>query len=354
MKSLTSHVLESVNINEGYESGILRQIFAKDKIFHKSFQTALTSDKAMAYSGTHKMYSRGGGDLTIKKSANFGFLAIDAITDDMLEKITVKDALKQKNGKGGEDYIRIWLLPDGLPAFATWGNYLIDTNFKFSDKNIYGTDKAGRWMSRGSKYEQGNDFRPNSAIGNSANTEMLMANDTFKSWVLEFVDTVYQIAISDMQYAAVKRQERQSLKQDDINTAKAAEEQRKKNKSILSIRNSCAAALKSSKNNTNREYGRHSECPILPCGVVNVKTGENKYFNILDENQIDGVMYVFNSDSGKLKYVLSSGVLFQKTKHWVFIHDQTHRYLFEGEIVDILPVPDFITKYKSGTMYVFK
>lgn len=359
MKTLTSYIAEAFEINEAYSSNILKKLFAKNPEFQKEFQKALMSDKSMAYTGTHKMYPRGGGDLNIKKSAQYGFLAIDALTDDSIEQIDVKAALRHSNRKGGDEYIRLWILPDDEVAFATWGNYLIDSNFRFSDKNMYdqSNPRIAKWVRNSIKYRNTDtQFNPTTALGKASSASMLLGGAEFKAWVTENVVKVYQIEIADMVYGATKQKQRAAVKQQEAeDIAKAAAEREEKLK-LIKTRAACKRALEECLA-ADRMTGRGSgPTPILPCGVVNVKTGQNKYFNLFDEYQIDGVMYVMNDDdSGKLKYVLSSGVLLKKAKDWDFIHDQRrNNYLFSGTIVDIIPVVDFVKKYKSGNMYVFK
>lgn len=115
---------------------------------------------------------------------------------------------------------------------------------------------------------------------------------------------------------------------------------------------------------TTREP-RSGGCPILPCGKLNLKTGKNKYFNIKDSYQINSTLEVykvidFRISEDKYKIVMTSGStpIYQIGTKVRFIHDQNHRDLFYGEMVDYIESAhseELIPLYGGSiSMYVYK
>ena len=77
-----------------------------------------------------------------------------------------------------------------------------------------------------------------------------------------------------------------------------------------------------------------SDSPILPIGNVNLKTGKSKYFNIFENG--DSTLEIWQAPVGRYyRCVITSGnsPLEEIGKHKTFIHDQTRRHLFNGELI---------------------
>jgi hypothetical protein len=115
--------------------------------------------------------------------------------------------------------------------------------------------------------------------------------------------------------------------------------------------------------------------PILPCGSLNLRTGDNKYFNVKTNGE--GTIEVWKTSGGSdkawtvgangqlndgaiYKAVITSGTkpLHEIGEHASFIHDQNHRDLFSGEMVDYISTQsceELINLYgKSMSCYVYK
>ena len=110
-----------------------------------------------------------------------------------------------------------------------------------------------------------------------------------------------------------------------------------------------------------REFRRppRNSNSILPIGVVNLKTGESKYFNIYD-TWADSYVNIFKNIKNKFVGVASagkgSGKLSQKTGG-LFHHDQSGRDLGRWQYVEEIPIKDRDTlakKYKRLSMFTYK
>lgn len=75
---------------------------------------------------------------------------------------------------------------------------------------------------------------------------------------------------------------------------------------------------------------------ILPCGRVNVKTGKFQYGEFYGFWGDDTCYEVYRTDEGKIRVVATAGTtpIVKVGQRSSFIHDQTHRYLFSGEVID--------------------
>lgn len=97
---------------------------------------------------------------------------------------------------------------------------------------------------------------------------------------------------------------------------------------------------------------------ILPCGSLNLKTGENKYFNVRENGE--SVIEVWKLRDGAIRLVITSGTspIYAIGQHERFIHDQSHRDLFNGEMIDYIEsehMEVLIPLYgKSANCYVYK
>lgn len=80
--------------------------------------------------------------------------------------------------------------------------------------------------------------------------------------------------------------------------------------------------------------------PILGLGLINLKTGRSKYFNIYDTWGEDTTYEVYQVESHKVepvyKIVATSGTkpLGKMGEMAWFKHDQTGRFLFHGKMID--------------------
>jgi len=91
-----------------------------------------------------------------------------------------------------------------------------------------------------------------------------------------------------------------------------------------------------------KNYGRPS--PILPIGKINLNTGSSKYFNVYETWGEDSTYEIYKdlnsgwSDGSKKNYkiVVTSGKspINDVGDKAGFIHDQNHRGLFDGEMID--------------------
>lgn len=97
---------------------------------------------------------------------------------------------------------------------------------------------------------------------------------------------------------------------------------------------------------------------ILPCGALNLYTGENKYFNVKQDR--DSTIEVWETN-GKYKAVITAGSkpIFQIGSVETFVHDQNpSRQLFRGKMVDYIiasSMEELIPIYgKSMMCYVYK
>jgi hypothetical protein len=104
--------------------------------------------------------------------------------------------------------------------------------------------------------------------------------------------------------------------------------------------------------------------PILPCGKLNLETGNNKYFNV-KTNGVSTIevwkteVYHRGDYKNVYKFVITSGSkpIYQIGSHSTFIHDQNRRYMFDGEMVDYINADNMIRlkdKYGSCHCYVYK
>jgi hypothetical protein len=118
---------------------------------------------------------------------------------------------------------------------------------------------------------------------------------------------------------------------------------------------------------TTRQFSsgyKGSGAAILPCGVLNLKTGQNKYFSLRDSYQVNSTVEIWEADDiyGKISYraIITSGSnpIYQIGTKGYFAHDQTGRPLFQGIMVDYIEAPhteELIPLYgKSITCYVYK
>lgn len=78
---------------------------------------------------------------------------------------------------------------------------------------------------------------------------------------------------------------------------------------------------------------------ILPIGILNIKTGSSKYFNIYIEWPTS-TCEVWKDTTGKYRFIFTSGKASTKTSREDFKHDQTDRYLFTANMVDFCPVSE--------------
>ena len=107
---------------------------------------------------------------------------------------------------------------------------------------------------------------------------------------------------------------------------------------------------------TNRQ-AYHGGSPILPCGKLNLRTGNNKYFNVRDNGE--SPIEVWSDLMGNHRFVITSGSnpIFPIGKRNNFVHDQTGRDIFAGEMVDYInsdSMEMLIENYGSCFCYVYK
>ena len=117
-------------------------------------------------------------------------------------------------------------------------------------------------------------------------------------------------------------------------------------------------------NATTSRYGRVYGNAILPCGKLNLQTGNNRYFNVKTNG--DSCIEVWkvpnrgvSTEPFTYKYVITSGTtpIFQIGSRSCFVHDQNQRFMFEGEMVDYITHDAMILlqdKYGSRHCYVYK
>jgi hypothetical protein len=91
---------------------------------------------------------------------------------------------------------------------------------------------------------------------------------------------------------------------------------------------------------TTRQFSsgyRGGGCAILPCGSLNLTSGENKYFNVKTNGAGTIEIWKTNGDE-KYRAVITSGSnpLWQIGTQGHFSHDQTGRPLFTGTMVDYI------------------
>lgn len=108
-----------------------------------------------------------------------------------------------------------------------------------------------------------------------------------------------------------------------------------------------------------QSLGRRRGISILPCGSLNLISGENKYFNV--RNDGDSTIEVWNSGGGKYKAVITAGTrpIHEIGESAQFVHDQSpSRELFYGKMVDYIiasSMEELIPLYgKSMMCYVYK
>jgi hypothetical protein len=104
--------------------------------------------------------------------------------------------------------------------------------------------------------------------------------------------------------------------------------------------------------------------PILPCGKLRIKSGENKYFNVAQNGESTTEVYQiqdWRGDSGipNFKFVTTSGKSsiskIGEISH--FYHDQNGRPLFSGRLIDTAREFELATKlaqYGNQSHYVYK
>jgi hypothetical protein len=82
--------------------------------------------------------------------------------------------------------------------------------------------------------------------------------------------------------------------------------------------------------------------PILPCGRVNLKTGKFQYGNIYGFWGNNTTYELYRTDEGKLRIVATAGMspIVELGQRSSFIHDQTHRRLFEGRVIEVVSGDD--------------
>lgn len=105
------------------------------------------------------------------------------------------------------------------------------------------------------------------------------------------------------------------------------------------------------------------ERPILPIGVVNLTTGQNKVLNNVyevwnDRKTICEFWQTTDSSSNRLIFGSGSSPSSPDPTVKSFLHDQTRRYLFVAKLIDsclLSDLPKMINKYgKSLKAYVYK
>lgn len=87
--------------------------------------------------------------------------------------------------------------------------------------------------------------------------------------------------------------------------------------------------------------------PILPLGSIDLKTGDSKYFNVYETWGEDTTYEIYKIEGKpKVKIVATAGT----TPHGKigdyksFQHDQTGRFIFEGEMIDFAVGTDLKNK----------
>tara|TARA_R110000772_G_scaffold6250_12_gene21964 strand:- start:16 stop:336 length:321 start_codon:yes stop_codon:yes gene_type:complete len=82
---------------------------------------------------------------------------------------------------------------------------------------------------------------------------------------------------------------------------------------------------------------RINRSPILPVGSVNLETGEFEYGNIYGFWGEDTTYELYKTDDGYLRVVATAGrePIVPLGERSSFQHDQTGRYLFSGEVIDV-------------------
>jgi hypothetical protein len=112
---------------------------------------------------------------------------------------------------------------------------------------------------------------------------------------------------------------------------------------------------------STRNPGRYPS-PILPCGKVNLQTGQNKYFSYKEDFQINSTLEVWEIGYKEWVIVSTSGStpIYQIGTECNFQHDQTGRPMFKGscKLVDYIEAAHceaLIPLYgKSLSCYVYK
>lgn len=100
--------------------------------------------------------------------------------------------------------------------------------------------------------------------------------------------------------------------------------------------------------------------PILPLGKINLETGSSKYFNVYDTWGEDTTYELYKLSDGRLKIVATAGIepIAKLNSNESFIHDQTHRFLFSGKMIDYATgsgLKKFAAKYKKSIAgYTYK
>ena len=79
-----------------------------------------------------------------------------------------------------------------------------------------------------------------------------------------------------------------------------------------------------------------SHSPILPCGSVNVKTGNFKYGDFYGFWGDDTTYEVYKTDKDTIRVVATAGTtpIVKVGEHSSFRHDQNSRFLFRGEVIE--------------------
>ena len=106
--------------------------------------------------------------------------------------------------------------------------------------------------------------------------------------------------------------------------------------------------------------GRDKASAIAPIGLVNLKTGRSKWFNVYD-TWTDSYVNVFKTDKNKYVGVASaakgSGKYTMKHYKGDFILGQNRKYLGRWTFVEEIPIKDrdkLASKYKKFRMYTYK
>jgi hypothetical protein len=107
---------------------------------------------------------------------------------------------------------------------------------------------------------------------------------------------------------------------------------------------------------------RRGESPILPMNKVNIKTGKNHLFNVFETwRGDDTIVEIWRPTNGKnVRIVFGSGQTSTSEigSHRRFIHDQNHRFLFNGFLVDfclLKDLPEKASQYGNPIIgYVYK
>jgi len=118
----------------------------------------------------------------------------------------------------------------------------------------------------------------------------------------------------------------------------------------------------------NLEWKLKTFTSILPLGMVNIKTGKSKYFNIYDEwldntGKTTAEFWKIGPSDGRMAeqtvviFTSGSKPLFGIGAKRPFMHDQTMNRLFSAECIDSCPLEELKDHLEYGTSlrgYVYK